>query len=193
MQAFLVSLSTVAIAEMGDRTQLLALVLSAKFRKPLPIILAILLATIANHAVAGFLGVWIAKYLTPHILDLVVGVSMLGMAVWTLIPDKLGGEETKTSGRGAFMATLVAFFVAEIGDKTQIATAALAAGYSDLFAVVAGTTAGMMLANIPVVFMGSRFAARLPMAAIHKVAAALFAVLGLYFIARGTQGAIVAR
>ena len=186
MQAFLVSLSTVAIAEMGDRTQLLALVLSAQFRKPVPIILAILLATIANHAVAGFLGVWFAKYLTPHILDLVVGASMIGMALWTLIPDKLDSEDAKTGRRGAFMATLVAFFIAEIGDKTQIATATLAAGYHDLFAVVAGTTTGMMLANIPVVFMGSGFAARLPMAAIHKVAAALFAVLGCYFIARGS-------
>ncbi|HEY5337438.1 MAG TPA: TMEM165/GDT1 family protein [Rhizomicrobium sp.] len=184
MEAFLVSLSTVAIAEMGDRTQLLALVLSAKFRKPAPIITAILLATIANHALAGFLGIYFAKYLTPHILDIVVGVSMLGMSIWTLIPDKLDGETT-TGGRGAFMATLIAFFIAEIGDKTQIATAALAAGYSNLFAVVAGSTTGMMLANIPVVFMGSKFAARLPMAAIHKVAAALFAVLGLYFIARG--------
>lgn len=168
---------------MGDRTQLLALVLAAKFRKPWPIIAGILLATIANHALAGFIGVWFAKYLTPHILDIVVGVSMLGMAIWTLIPDKLD-EETRVNGHGAFLATLIAFFVAEIGDKTQIATAALAAGYSDLVAVVAGTTTGMMLANIPVVFMGSRFAARLPMAAIHKVAAALFAVLGLYFIAR---------
>jgi putative Ca2+/H+ antiporter (TMEM165/GDT1 family) len=150
-----------------------------------PIVAAILLATIANHAIAGFLGVWFARYLTPHILDIVVGVSILGMAIWTLIPDKLDAEDTKTSGRGAFMATLIAFFIAEIGDKTQIATAALAAGYSDLFAVVAGTTTGMMLANVPVVFMGSRFAAKLPMAVIHKVAAALFAVLGVYFIARG--------
>ncbi len=183
MQAFLVSLSTVAIAEMGDRTQLLALVLAAKFRNPWPIIAGILFATIANHALAGFIGVWFARYLTPHILDIVVGVSMLGMAIWTLIPDKLG-EETRVNGHGAFLATLIAFFVAEIGDKTQIATAALAAGYSDLVAVVAGTTTGMMLANIPVVFMGSRFAARLPMAALHRVAAALFAVLGLYFIAR---------
>ncbi|SRR5665213_350276 len=183
MQAFLVSLSTVAIAEMGDRTQLLALVLAAKFRKPLPVIAGILFATIANHALAGFVGVWFAKYLTPHVLDTVVGLSMLGMAAWTLIPDKLDGK-IKTDGHGAFMATLIAFFIAEIGDKTQIATAALAAGYSNLLAVVAGTTTGMMLANVPVVLMGSRFAARLPMNTIHKVAAALFAVLGLYFIAR---------
>jgi putative Ca2+/H+ antiporter (TMEM165/GDT1 family) len=174
----------VAIAEMGDRTQLLSLVLAAKFRKPVPIIAAILLATIANHAVAGFVGVTFAQFLTPRILDITVGLSMLGMAVWSLIPDKLDSDDAKTNGRGAFMATLIAFFIAEIGDKTQIATAALAAGYRDLFAVVAGSTTGMMLANIPVVFMGSRFAAKLPMAAIHKVAAALFAILGIYFIAR---------
>jgi Ca2+/H+ antiporter, TMEM165/GDT1 family len=184
LQVFLISLVTVAIAEMGDRTQLLALVLSAKFRQPAPIIAAIFLATVVNHAIAGFLGVWFAKYLTPHILDIVVGVSMLGMSVWTLIPDKLDEGDTKTDGCGAFMATLIAFFIAEIGDKTQIATAALAAGTSNLFAVVAGSTTGMLVANVPVVFMGSRFAARLPMAMIHKVAAALFAVLGLYFIAR---------
>lgn len=183
MQAFLISLATVAVAEMGDRTQLLTLVLAAKFRKPLPILAAILLATIVNHALAGILGVWFAAYLTPHILDTVVGVSMLAMALWALIPDRLSGH-TDTGGRGAFMATLVAFFVAEIGDKTQIATAALAAGYSDLFAVVLGSTTGMLLANIPVAFMGSKFAQRLPIAAINKCAAALFACIGLYFLAR---------
>jgi putative Ca2+/H+ antiporter (TMEM165/GDT1 family) len=184
MQAFLVSLSTVAVAEMGDRTQILSLVLAAKFRKPVPVIAAILLATIANHAVAGFIGVSFAKFLTPRILDIVVGISMLGMAAWTLIPDKLDDAAAKTDGHGAFMATLIAFFIAEIGDKTQIATAALAAGYHDLVAVVTGSTTGMMFANIPVVFMGSRFAAKLPMAAIHKIAASLFVVLGAYFIAR---------
>lgn len=185
MEAFLVSLSTVAIAEMGDRTQLLALLLAAKFRKPVPIVAAILAATLANHALAGFVGVWLGKYLTPNILDIVVGVSMLGMAVWTLIPDELDKDDAKTGGHGPFIATLIAFFIAEIGDKTQIATAALAAGYSNLFAVVAGTTLGMLVANVPVVFMGSKFAARLPMALIHKGASALFAVLGAYFIIRG--------
>jgi putative Ca2+/H+ antiporter (TMEM165/GDT1 family) len=185
MEAFLVSLSTVAIAEMGDRTQLLALVLAAKFRKPVPIVAAILVATLANHAVAGYLGVWLGRYLTPRILDLAVGVSMLGMAAWTLIPDKLDAEDARTGSHGAFIATLIAFFIAEIGDKTQIATAALAAGYSNLLAVVAGSTAGMLIANVPVVFMGSKFAARLPMDAIHKLAAVLFAGLGLWFIARG--------
>ncbi|MGN6516140.1 MAG: TMEM165/GDT1 family protein [Rhizomicrobium sp.] len=185
MEAFLVSLSTVAIAEMGDRTQLLALVLAAKFRKPVPITAAILVATLANHAIAGFLGVWIGKYLTPQVLDLVVGLSMLGMAAWALIPDKLDRDDARTDGRGAFLATLIAFFVAEIGDKTQIATAALAAGYANLAGVVAGTTTGMMIANVPVVFMGSKFAERLPMNLIHKAASVLFAVLGVYFIVRG--------
>ena len=170
---------------MGDRTQLLALVLAAKFRKPVPIIAAILLATIANHAIAGYLGVWLGKYLTPRVLDIVVGISMLAMAAWTLIPDKLSEEDARTDGHGAFIATLIAFFIAEIGDKTQIATAALAAGYSNLAAVVAGSTTGMLVANVPVVLMGSKFAARLPMDAIHKAAAVLFAVLGIYFIARG--------
>jgi len=185
MEAFLVSLSTVAIAEMGDRTQLLALVLAAKFRKPVPIVAAILVATLANHAIAGYLGVWLGKYLTPNVLDIVVGVSMLGMAAWTLIPDKLDNDDTKTGGHGPFIATLIAFFIAEIGDKTQIATAALAAGYSNLLAVVAGSTTGMLIANVPVVFMGSKFAARLPMDTIHKLAAVLFAGLGVWFIVRG--------
>jgi len=185
MEAFLVSLSTVAIAEMGDRTQLLALVLAAKFRKPVPIVAAILLATLANHALAGLIGVWFGKYLTPTILDIVVGISMLGMAGWTLIPDKLDKDDARTDGHGAFVATLIAFFIAEIGDKTQIATAALAAGYSNIIAVVGGSTLGMLIANVPVVFMGSKFAARLPMNAIHKLAAVLFAGLGLWFIARG--------
>jgi putative Ca2+/H+ antiporter (TMEM165/GDT1 family) len=185
MEAFLVSLSTVAIAEMGDRTQLLALLLAAKFRKPVLIVAAILVATLANHALAGYVGVWLGKYLTPQVLDLAVGISMLGMAVWTLIPDKLDEENARTGGHGAFIATLIAFFIAEMGDKTQIATAALAAGYSNLPAVVGGSTLGMLAANVPVVVMGSRFAARLPMNTIHKLAAVLFAGLGAWFILRG--------
>ncbi len=183
MEAFLVSLSTVAIAEMGDRTQLLSLVLAAKFRKPWQIIAGTLLATIANHALAGFIGVWFGRFLAPHLLDGIVGASMLAMALWTLKPDTLD-EDEKIGGRSAFLTTLVAFFIAEIGDKTQIATVALAAAYANLFAVVAGTTTGMMLANVPVVFLGSGFASRLPMRAIHRVAAGLFAALGLLFIMR---------
>jgi putative Ca2+/H+ antiporter (TMEM165/GDT1 family) len=182
LEALLVSLSTVFIAEMGDRTQLLTLVLATQYRKPGPIIAGIFVATLANHAAAGFIGVWFGKFLTPAVLDAVVGVSMLAMAAWTLIPDTLG-QDTATHSRGAFAATAIAFFIAEIGDKTQIATIALAAGYRNLLAVVAGTTLGMMAANIPVVFLGNAFAAKLPMKAIHYVASALFAVLGLYFIA----------
>jgi putative Ca2+/H+ antiporter (TMEM165/GDT1 family) len=183
MNVFLIAFSTIAIAEMGDRTQLLSLVLSAKFHKPWPIIAGIFLATLANHALAGLLGIWFGRYLTPVALDATVGVSMIVMAAWTLIPDKLDAD-TKVAGRGAFMATLIAFFVAEIGDKTQIATLALAAGYSNLSAIVGGTTAGMLAANIPVVLLGNVFAARLPMKTIHYVASALFAVLGAYFIGR---------
>jgi putative Ca2+/H+ antiporter (TMEM165/GDT1 family) len=182
MQALLISLSTVFVAEMGDRTQLLSLVLAAQYRRPWPIIAGIFVATLANHAAAGFIGVWFSGFLTPAVLDAVVGVSMLVMAAWTLFPDTLD-KETGTFGRGAFFATAIAFFIAEIGDKTQIATVALAAGYRNLPAVVAGTTIGMMAANIPVVFLGNAFAAKLPMKAIHFVASALFAVLGLYFIA----------
>jgi Ca2+/H+ antiporter, TMEM165/GDT1 family len=183
MNVFLIAFSTIAIAEMGDRTQLLSLVLSAKFRRPWPIIAGIFLATLANHALAGLLGVWLGRYLTPVLLDGAVGVSMVAMAAWSLIPDKLDAD-TKVAGSGAFLTTLIAFFVAEIGDKTQIATLALAAGYSNLFAVVGGTTAGMLAANIPVVLLGSAFAARLPMKTIHYAASVLFAVLGAYFIGR---------
>ena len=184
MEAFLVSLSTVAIAEMGDRTQLLSLLLTTRFRKPLPIISAIFLATLVNHGVAGAIGVWIGRYLTPAIVDATVGLSMLAMAVWTLRSDVLE-DERQSSGRSVFLTTLFAFFVAEIGDKTQIATIALAAGYANLLAVVAGTTTGMMLANIPVVLLGNAFAARLPLKAIHYVASGLFVLLGALFLARG--------
>jgi putative Ca2+/H+ antiporter (TMEM165/GDT1 family) len=184
MEAFLISLSTVGIAEIGDRTQLLSLMLAAQFRKPWHIVAGVLIATLANHAVAGFLGVWVGHFLTPRVLDLIVGVSMLGMALWTLKPDKLDGDQN-IAQRNAFLATLIAFFIAEIGDKTQIATVALAAGYSNLLAVIAGTTLGMMIANVPVIFLGSAFASKLPLKAIHIGAAILFAVLGVVFIVRG--------
>jgi putative Ca2+/H+ antiporter (TMEM165/GDT1 family) len=183
MDVFLIAFSTIAIAEMGDRTQLLSLFLSAHFRKPWAISAGIFLATLANHALAGLVGVWFGRYLTPPVLDAAVGISMLAMAGWTLVPDKLDGD-TEIASRGAFVTTLFAFFVAEIGDKTQIATLALAAGYSNLPAIVAGTTAGMLAANVPVVFLGSAFAKRLPMKQIHFIASGLFALLGLYFIAK---------
>lgn len=187
MEAFLVSITTVAAAEMGDRTQLLSLMLAARYRKPWPILAGVLLATSANHALAGVIGVWFGAFLTPRALDAVVGTSMLAMALWTLRPDRLE-DGRAVGGRGAFLATLIAFFIAEIGDKTQVATLALAAGYSSLAAVVAGTTAGMLAANVPLVFMGKAFADRLPLKAIHLGAVALFVLLGALFIARAMMG-----
>ncbi len=184
MESFLISLSTVAIAEMGDRTQLLSLMLAARFRRPWPILAGVLCATIANHAAAAFIGQRLGRLLTPRILDAAVGVSMIAMALWTLKPDTLEEESTPASRRGAFLATLVAFFIAEIGDKTQIATVALAAAYSNLPAVIAGTTTGMLLANAPVVFFGKAFSGHLPLKAIRYLASALFLVLGLFFLVR---------
>ncbi len=185
MEAFLVSITTIAIAEIGDRTQLLSLVLVARYRRPWPIVAGILCATLANHAAAGVLGVWFGSLLKPKVLDITVGVSMIGMALWTLKPDKLDEDAKPSGAMGAFLATLTSFFIAEIGDKTQIATLALAAAYpSSLLFVVAGTTAGMLLANVPVVFMGKAFADRLPLKAIHYGAAALFIVLGIVFLVR---------
>ena len=184
MEAFLISLGSVATAEMGDRTQLLALVLAARYRKPWPIAAGVLCATIANHAIAGLLGAWVGKQLTPTRLDILVGVSMIAMALWTLKPDKLDEQKSDVSGAGAFVATVIAFFVAEIGDKTQIATVALAAAYPSLLAVVCGTTCGMLAANVPVIFLGNAFAHRLPLKAIHYVAAALFLVIGTIFVLR---------
>jgi Ca2+/H+ antiporter, TMEM165/GDT1 family len=184
MESFLVSISTVAIAEMGDRTQLLSLMLAAHYRRPWPILAGVLLATLANHAVAGLIGVRLGHYLTPTILDATVGVSMIAMGLWTLKPDRLEEDSRHTSRTSAFIATLVAFFIAEIGDKTQIATIALAAAYSNLFAVVAGTTTGMLIANAPVVFLGKAFADRLPLKTIHYVASGLFMLLGAIFLFR---------
>jgi len=186
MEAFLISITTISVAEIGDRTQLLSLVLAARYRRPWPIIAGILCATLANHALAGFIGVWFGALLKPRTLDFVVGISMIAMALWTLKPDKLDESAGASSAMGAFLATLTSFFIAEIGDKTQIATLALAAAYPNLLAVVAGTTAGMMIANAPVVFLGKAFANRLPLKAIHYSAAGLFIVLGLVFLARAS-------
>lgn len=186
MKVFLIAFYTIAIAEMGDRTQLLSLFLSAHFRKPWPITAAIFVATLANHVLAGLIGVWFGHYLSAPILNLTVGAGMLAMAGWTLVPDKLDGN-TEILNSGAFVTTLVAFFIAEIGDKTQIATVALAAGYSNLPAIVAGSTAGMLAANVPVVFFGSAFALRLPMTRIHYIASGLFGMLGLYFIGKAAM------
>ncbi len=187
MEAFLVSLSTVTLAEMGDRTQLLSLLLAAHYRRPWPILAGVLAATLANHALAGLIGVWFGKLLTASLLDAVVGFSMLGMALWTLRPDRLDGAAA-VGRRGVFLATLIAFFIAEIGDKTQVATVALAAGYSSLAAVVLGTTTGMLIANAPAVLMGQAFAERLPVKAIHLGASLLFAALGALFVAWALAG-----
>ena len=184
MESFLVSFSTVAIAEIGDRTQLLSLMLACHYRKPWPILAGVLCATLANHAVAGIVGVRLGRFLTPTLLDAIVGVSMIGMALWTLKPDTLDESKAGAQRTSAFLATLMAFFIAEIGDKTQIATVALAAAYSNLVAVVAGTTAGMLVANAPVVFLGKAFSDRLPLKAIHYVASGLFVVLGVVFLWR---------
>jgi Ca2+/H+ antiporter, TMEM165/GDT1 family len=183
LEALLVSISTVAIAEMGDRTQLLSLMLAARYRRPWPILAGVLCATLANHFLAGLLGVRLARFLTPALLDAAVGISLIGMALWALKPDTLRAS-SRPQPASAFVATLVAFFIAEIGDKTQIATIALAAAYANLAAVVAGTTAGMLLANAPVVFLGKAFSDRLPLTALHRLASALFLIVGALFIYR---------
>ena len=180
MEAFLVSTGVVALGEMGDKTQLLAMLLAAKFRRPVPIILGILVATLVNHAAAGAVGDVVARWLGPDLLRWVIGLSFLGMAVWMLIPDKIDDEDVEGRQRfGVFGTTVVAFFLAEMGDKTQIATVALAARYTDLIAVVAGTTFGMMLANVPAVFLGDKIAKKVSMKLVHGIAAVIFAILGV--------------
>jgi len=179
VEAFLISTGIVALAEIGDKTQLLAFILAAKFRKPLPIVLGILVATVANHALAGALGSWITSLLEPETLRWILGISFIAMAIWTLIPDKFEEDDAKFASYGVFGTTLVAFFLAEMGDKTQVATVALAAQYQALFAVVAGTTLGMMIANVPAVLLGDRIADRMPVRLVHAVAAAIFAILGV--------------
>ena len=179
MESFLVSTGIVALAEIGDKTQLLAFILAAKFRRPVPIIIGILVATIANHGLAGALGAWITSLVAPGTLRWVLGVSFIGMAVWTLIPDKFDEDEAKLARFGVFGTTLVAFFLAEMGDKTQVATVALAAQYHAFVPVVLGTTLGMMIANVPAVLLGDRIADRMPVRLVHMIAAAIFAVLGV--------------
>ncbi|MRD49544.1 TMEM165/GDT1 family protein [Caenimonas koreensis] len=180
MEAFLISTGVVALAEIGDKTQLLAFILAARFKKPLPIIAGIFAATIVNHGLAGALGAWITTALTPSVLRWVLGLSFIGMAVWTMIPDKIEDDETKVATRfGVFGATLVTFFLAEMGDKTQIATVAMAAHYASPLVVVAGTTLGMLIADVPAVFIGDKLAKRIPMKLVHSIAAGIFAVLGI--------------
>jgi putative Ca2+/H+ antiporter (TMEM165/GDT1 family) len=180
----LVATGTVALAEIGDKTQLLALLLAARFRRPWPIVAGILVATLLNHALAGGLGALAAHWLTPGVLRWVVAASFLAIALWTLHPDSLEGE-TRLPAHGAFVATVVAFFVAEIGDKTQVATVLLAAKYPSLVQVVIGTTIGMLVANVPVVVLGSRFADRLPLKTARIVAAVVFLVLAAWVAWRG--------
>ncbi|HJV84216.1 MAG TPA: TMEM165/GDT1 family protein [Noviherbaspirillum sp.] len=180
MESLLVSTGVVALAEIGDKTQLLAFILAARFKKPLPIIAGILAATIVNHGLAGALGAWITATVSPEILRWILGVSFIGMAIWTLIPDKIEEEETQVAKKfGVFGATLVTFFLAEMGDKTQIATVAMAAHYGSPLLVVAGTTLGMLLADVPAVFVGDKLASRIPMKLVHSIAAAIFALLGI--------------
>jgi putative Ca2+/H+ antiporter (TMEM165/GDT1 family) len=180
LQALAVSTGVVALAEIGDKTQLLALVLAARWRKPVPIILGILVATVLNHALAGAVGAWLAAAIGPQAMRWILGLSFLAMAAWILVPDKADDEAAAREPRhGVFLATVVTFFLVEMGDKTQIATVALAARYDALWAVVAGTTLGMMLANVPAVLVGEAAAKSLPLGVVRGVAAVIFAVLGL--------------
>ncbi len=180
-QAFIVSTSVVALAEMGDKTQLLSLILAARYRKPLPIVFGILVATLLNHAMAGALGAWLSSLMRPEVLNWVMAAAFIAMGLWILVPDKLDEDDVAVPKQqmGVFFATVVAFFLAEMGDKTQFATIALAAQYSDVFSVVLGTTLGMMMANAPAVYLGNRFAQRLPTKIIHIIAAIIFIAIGV--------------
>ena len=180
IDALLVSTGVVALAEIGDKTKLLAFILDARFKKPIPIILGILAATIINHGLAGALGAWITSLVSPDIMRWILGASFIGMAVWTLIPDKIEDEETQVAKHlGVFGATFITFFLAEMGDKTQIATIALAASYGTPWLVVIGTTLGMLIADVPAVFIADKFADKIPMKLVHSIAAAIFAALGV--------------
>jgi putative Ca2+/H+ antiporter (TMEM165/GDT1 family) len=181
LEAFLVSAGVVALGEIGDKTQLLALVLAARFQKPRPIIAGILTATLFNHALAGLLGNMVRSALPPDALRWIVAISFFAVALWALKPDTLVGDEpTPMSRWGVFGVTTIAFFLAEIGDKTQVATMVLAAQFDSLVAVVLGTTVGMLLADVPVVLIGKSASARIPFKAVRLVAATLFAALGVY-------------
>jgi Ca2+/H+ antiporter, TMEM165/GDT1 family len=181
MQAFLISTGIVALAEMGDKTQLLALLLAARFKRPWPIVLGIFVATVLNHAMAGALGAWVTTQVSPQTLRYILGASFIAMAVWMLVPDKLDDEADRKKPRfGIFGTTVVLFFLAEMGDKTQIATVMLAARFDAYIAVVAGTTLGMMLANAPVVWLGERMTRLVPLRVVHVVSAAIFLGLGLW-------------
>lgn len=180
LEPLFVSTGVVALAEIGDKTQLLAFLLAARFKKPLPIIAGILVATLVNHGLAGALGAWITSSISPETLRWVLGLSFIGMAIWTMIPDKIEEEESLVAARfGVFGATLITFFLAEMGDKTQVATVAMAAHYATPLVVVIGTTLGMLFADVPAVFLGDKLAGKIPMKLVHSIAAAVFAVLGI--------------
>ncbi|PZO16479.1 MAG: hypothetical protein DCE87_06035 [Betaproteobacteria bacterium] len=178
--ALLVSTGVIALAEIGDKTQLLAFLLTTRFKKPIPIIIGITLATLINHGLAGVVGSWITANVDQSVLRWVLGASFIAMAVWTLIPDKIEDEETQLATKlGVFGATFITFFLAEMGDKTQIATVAMSAHYNDVLMVVAGTTLGMLIADVPAVFAGDKLAEKIPMKLVHRIAAAMFAALGV--------------
>ena len=188
-QAFIVSTSVVALAEMGDKTQLLSLILAARYRKPMPIVLGILVATLLNHAIAGALGAWLSSLMRPEVLNWVMAAAFIAMGLWILVPDKLDEDDVAVPKQqmGVLFATVVAFFLAEMGDKTQFATIALAAQYSDVLSVVLGTTLGMMMANAPAVYLGNRFAQRLPTKIIHMIAAIIFIAIGVLTAVKAWQ------
>lgn len=182
MYAFLISVAVVALAEMGDKTQLLALLLAARFRKPVPILAAIVISTTINHGVSAVLGQWLTTVVSPATMVWVLALGFIGMAIWMLIPDKLDdGQESINQWQrfGVFGATFILFFLAEIGDKTQIATVALSARFDSIWTVLLGTTIGMMIANAPAVFIGDRLAGKLPIALIHKIGAVIFLLVGI--------------
>lgn len=180
MEAFFISIGVVALAEMGDKTQLLAFVLASRFKKPLPIILGIFLATIINHSLAGAVGLWITTLINPDLLRWILSASFLAMALWMLIPDSIDDDETHAGKNlGVFGATFLTFFLAEMGDKTQIATIALTAHYAAPLAVIAGTTLGMLLADVPAVFFGNKLADKIPVKWVHWCSAFIFMVMAL--------------
>ncbi|NBS72021.1 MAG: TMEM165/GDT1 family protein [Betaproteobacteria bacterium] len=180
MESLLISTGVVALAEIGDKTQLLAFILAARFKKPIPIIAGILIATLVNHGLAGALGAWITQSVNPSTLRWVLSASFIAMAIWTLIPDKIEEDKTQVAQRwGVFVATLITFFLAEMGDKTQIATIAMAVHFADPFTVVMGTTLGMLIADVPAVFMGDKLANKIPMKLVHSIAAAIFTLMGV--------------
>lgn len=189
MEAFLTSTAVVSLAEIGDKTQLLAILLATRFKKPVPIILGILVATLANHALAALVGVKVASVLDSEWFRYAIGAAFVAMAAWTLIPDKFDDDDAPKDRAGAFLTTLVAFFFVEMGDKTQVATIALGAQYQSLLWVTMGTTLGMMIANVPAIFLGQELLKRVNLDTVRKVAALLFLVIGLWVLAE-TAGLI---